>query len=125
MMGRTEQPEGASSATAFSIETAARAAGGTAAVTPARRRALAKRPRKKTGPVMEGVKIVFGGVLGLVIAQAILWWMPWTKYRKDPFKLGPKVSQYAPWIVPEVFHAAAAPNGELQDTNGGARHRCF
>jgi hypothetical protein len=79
-----------------------------------RRRAAPRPQRKPKRPGMEVVKIVLGGVAGLVIAQLILWWLP-AKWRRDPFKLGPSVSQYASWIVPEQFHgrpaAAPAENG--------------
>jgi hypothetical protein len=44
--------------------------------------------------------------------------MPWTKYRKDPFKLGPKVSQFAPWIVPDKFRGTAAPSTASEDAGG-------
>ena len=57
---------------------------------------------------MEVAKVVLGGIAGLTIAQLILWWMPITKYRRDPFKLGPKVATYASWIVPAQFHGKAA-----------------
>ena len=69
-----------------------------------RRRAAPRPQRKKKSPAMEVVKVFLGGVAGLVIAQAILWWLPWTKYRRDPFDLGPKVSSFAGWMVPAQFH---------------------
>jgi hypothetical protein len=69
-----------------------------------RRRAAPRPQKKKKSPAMEVVKVFLGGIAGLVIAQAILWWLPWTKYRRDPFELGPKVSEFAGWMVPEQFH---------------------
>ncbi len=68
-------------------------------------RRVAPRPqRKKKNPAVEVAKVFFGGVAGLVIAQALLWWLPWSNYRRDPFELGPKVSEFAGWMVPEQFH---------------------
>jgi hypothetical protein len=64
---------------------------------------------------VEVAKIVLGGIAGLTIAQLILWWMPWTKYRRDPFKLGPKVAAYASWIVPAQFHGNAPPPSQDGD----------
>ena len=70
-------------------------------------RRVAPRPqRKKKNPAVEVAKVFFGGVAGLVIAQALLWWLPWSNYRRDPFELGPKVSEFAGWMVPEQFHGA-------------------
>jgi hypothetical protein len=81
----------------------------TAAPTTARPRtakvATTGRPkRKEKSAVAEVFKVVIGGVVGLILAQLILWWLP-DKYKRDPFELGPVVSQYVPWIVPAMFHA--------------------
>lgn len=91
---------------AFAVDRGPATTAGPAA--PARRK-VAPRPRKKHNPVAELVKVVLGGVAGLVLAQLLLWWMPFEKYRRDPFKMGPKVSQLAPWIVPEKFQGQKTP----------------
>ncbi len=88
----------------LSIETAASAA---PATTAARRRRPAAAKRKPKSPVAEFVKIVLGGVAGLVIAQVILWWIgsakEWPSKRADISGLAPKIAPYVPWIVPERY----------------------
>lgn len=91
-------------APAFSIDSS-RDASATAPVTAAKRRKGPVRPQRKTkNPAAEVVKIVLGGIAGLVIAQLLLWWMPWQDLRRDPFALGPSISKFAPWLVPARFH---------------------
>jgi hypothetical protein len=48
------------------------------------------------------VQIVGGGLLGLVIAQLILWWMPgnWARDKRDPLGIAGSVAAYAPFVVP-------------------------
>jgi hypothetical protein len=55
------------------------------------------------------VQTVGGGVMGLVIAQLILWWMPgnWAKENRDPFGMAPKVEVYAPFVVPTALRGNA------------------
>ena len=88
---------------------------GEATTTPAqaRKRKVIRRPqRKPRNPVIEGLKVILGGLAGLCVAQLALWWLP-AKYRKDPFQLGPQVTEYAPWIVPTTFQGkVAAANGD-------------
>lgn len=87
----------------LSIETASSGAPAIAA----RRRPAAAAKRKPKSPLAEGVKIVLGGVAGLVIAQVILWWIgsakEWPSKRADISGLAPKVARYVPWIVPERY----------------------
>ncbi len=98
------EPEGDSQTPSFAIESRATTAAPTTAGTGKRRRAAPRPQRKTKSPAMEVVKVVLGGIAGLTIAQLILWWMPWTAWRRDPFKLGPKVATYASWVVPAQFH---------------------
>jgi hypothetical protein len=102
----------------LSIETDAARAPASAA--PGRRRpGAAAKKRQPKNPVMEGVKIVLGGIAGLVIAQVILWWVgssqAWPKQRADMFQLAPKVARLLPWVVPERYRserpATDAPGG--------------
>ncbi len=99
--------------------------GGTASAAPTTARpraakvATSGRPkRKEKSVVAEMFKVVIGGVVGLILAQLILWWLP-DKYKRDPFELGPVVSQYAPWIVPAMFHAngGAATSDSSRESN--------
>jgi hypothetical protein len=55
---------------------------------------LSRRPRpaKKKGGPGEIIKIVLGGIAGLAIAQAIIWW----GMNKDPFKIAPYFGPLAP-----------------------------
>lgn len=92
-------------APAFSIDREASPGTSTAPAAGARRRKPSGRPqRKQKNAIWEGVKIALGGIAGLLIAQLLLWWMPWQDLRRDPFELGPSVAEYAPWMVPARFH---------------------
>lgn len=108
----------------LSIETAASAA--PPATAARRRRPAAAAKRKPKSPVAEGVKIVLGGVAGLVIAQVILWWIgsakEWPSKRADISGLAPKVARFAPWIVPERYRGqkASAEAGGEPETSGPA-----
>lgn len=92
----------------LSIETDSERAPASAAST-RRRPGVAARKRKPKNPLMEGVKIVLGGVAGLAIAQVILWWVgssqAWPKQRADMFQLAPKVARFVPWVVPERYRS--------------------
>jgi hypothetical protein len=95
--------------------------GAATATAPARPRAgkaaTAARPkRKQKNAAVEVVKVALGGVVGLFLAQLILWWLP-GDWRRDPLDLGPTVGAYAPWIVPAEYRPATASGGE---TSGAA-----
>ncbi len=92
-------------APAFSIDSSRDLSSPASATTAKRRKGPVRPQRKKKSPVAEVVKIVLGGLAGLVIAQLLLWWMPWQDLRRDPFTLGPSISKFAPWLVPARFHA--------------------
>lgn len=60
-------------------------------------------PRRKTkgpNPLIEMLKVVAGGVVAVPLTLLILLWLP-GKLQRDPFKLGPQIAKYAPWLVPE------------------------
>lgn len=100
----------ASSPPAFQFEPGSALAAGRGPV--ARSAAVASRPRarrKQAGPLRLIVQTVGGGVMGLVIAQLILWWMPgkWDHNNRDPFKLAAKTARYAPFLVPVELHGSA------------------
>ena len=63
---------------------------------------LSRTPRQSPSALKEIVKVLGGGVVGLTIGQLILWWLP-GQWKRDPFELGPKISLYAPMIVPRTF----------------------
>lgn len=89
-----------------------------ATVTPARTgvKTGARPKRKEKSALGEMIKIVLGGVVGLSLGLLVLWW----GLRKDPLKLGPKVSPYAPWIVPAEFHGKPVEGGTTVQNNSEA-----
>jgi hypothetical protein len=62
------------------------------------------RPRKKEmNPIIEGIKIVLGGVVGLSLGLLILWWVVGMDV-----DMGPWVAKYVPSIVPAKFRGQPA-----------------
>ena len=108
--------EPAETAREFAFESAP---AGTATLTkPATIRPSARPKRKPKSPVVEGLKIVVGGALGLVIAQLILFWIPIArlgKQQRDPADLAPKIARFAPFLVPENLR------GQNQSGGGDAK----
>ena len=45
------------------------------------------------------VKVVLGGVMGLLLGQLVLWWLPGS-YRSDPFQLAPKLPAAVSFLAP-------------------------
>lgn len=84
-------------------------------------RPAARKNRPQKGMAGEMIKIVLGGVAGLVIAQLIIWWLP-TAQPNDPFGLAPKVASYSfsRWMVPKVFWPTAVPVTPVDQKGGGA-----
>ncbi|MEZ6119419.1 MAG: hypothetical protein R3C28_23020 [Pirellulaceae bacterium] len=70
----------------------------------------ARRSRKGRNPILEAVKVVLGGVAGLLIAQMILWWLP-GKWRRDPFDLAPQLPASLAFLVPTELRSSAATSG--------------
>jgi len=66
--------------------------------------------RARGGPRLsvELTKIVAGGVVGLLIAQLILWWLP-GKYRRDPLKLAPRIPAWMQFVLPGDLQMAQSP----------------
>jgi len=97
---------------------------GVAAPRPVVKGARAK--RKEKNAFVELVKIVLGGLVGLTLGYfALLWGLG-----MDVLNLGPKITPYAPWIVPARFHdqqvenSTASTNGAAsQDTSGDSTPR--
>ena len=59
--------------------------------------------RKSENPMWTMIKVVLGGMLAIPLAQLILWWLP-GNWSRDPMKMGPKASQYVPFLVPKRYH---------------------
>src|SRR5262245_25298660 len=90
-----------------------------ATVAPSRPQVKAAPRRKETekSVIAEGIKIILGGVVGLGMGLLVLWWV----FGRDPLELGPKVSPYAPWIVPAKFRTLASAGTETA-VNPGANN---
>jgi hypothetical protein len=56
--------------------------------------------RKQKSPIWSVIPVVLGGLAAFPVALLILWY----GFGKDVGEMGPKVAQYAPWIVPKQFH---------------------
>jgi hypothetical protein len=110
-------------APAFSIDRSRDVSPGTSAPSTKRRRGPARPQRKKKNAAVEVVKIVLGGIAGLVIAQLLLWWMPWQNLRRDPFGLGPSVAGYAPWLVPARFRGGRGTDASAVGADSAAHHQ--
>lgn len=50
-------------------------------------------------PTVEFTKVVFGGLMAIPIAYAIVLWV----FNKDPLNVGPQISEYVPFVVPADF----------------------
>ena len=60
------------------------------------------RGRQPAGPLRHIVQIVLGGVVGIALAQVILWWIPanLSVSNRDLTGLGRKYGNYVPFLVP-------------------------
>jgi hypothetical protein len=110
-------------APAFSIDRSRDVSAVTSAPSTKRRRGPVRPQRTKKNPAVEVVKIALGGIAGLVIAQLLLWWMPWQNLRRDPFGLGPSIAAYAPWLVPARFHGDLGADASTVGAGSAARHQ--
>jgi hypothetical protein len=85
-------------------------------------RSAARRPRSKgKNPVIEIVKVVGGGALGLFIAQMLLWWLPFnlSTNQRDPTSLGRNIGRYVPWLVPAQVRGDDEPAAASAADGGG------
>jgi hypothetical protein len=73
----------------------------------------ARPKRKERGVVGMILGPVLGGVVGIALAQLVLWWM----FSKDPVQLGPEVAKYVPQIVPVQFHPKEVRASDTSGTN--------
>ncbi|MFO0939735.1 MAG: hypothetical protein U0930_03100 [Pirellulales bacterium] len=65
-----------------------------------------RRRRKQKSPIWSVIPVVLGGVAAFPIALLIIWHV----LGRDIGGLGPKVAEFAPWIVPKRLHPFAADN---------------
>jgi hypothetical protein len=83
---------------------------------------LAGRRARKRAPntVLLTLSWIGGGVLSLILAPLILWWI----FKVDPVEIGPTVAVYAPWVVPQQFHGSpASTNVDSEPVQLPAKHR--
>ncbi len=59
-------------------------------------------------PLLEFAKIVAGGLAGVIIAQAILWWLP-GNWRRDPFQLAPHIPPALQFLLPAELRPLQLP----------------
>lgn len=75
--------------------------------------------RKQASPLKAMIQVVAGGVLGLVIAQLILWWLPgdWGKANRDPLGVADTIARYVPFVVPaELWGTQTASESPSAET---------
>ncbi len=65
---------------------------------------------------VEFVKILLGGMAGLIIAQGILWWLP-GDWRRDPLGLAPQLPGSLAFLAPAQLRGHVAP-GNGAGANG-------
>lgn len=82
-----------------------------AAGRPAAARPAPRPKRKPKKPAVEIAKVVGGGVVGIVLAVLLIWWIA----GKDPFKIAPKVNGFAPFLVPQKVMDRYEKNGDEPD----------
>lgn len=75
-----------------------------------RSRHSSRKKKKEASPGVEMLKIVFGGLLALPIAQLILWWA----FNADPVGLAQPTSKVASFIVPPRLR----PAPEIEEEDG-------
>lgn len=77
------------------------------------RAARTVRRRSSPGPLRHIIQIVLGGVVGIALAQVILWWIPanLSINNRDLTGLGRKYGNYVPFLVPASIREQGE-NGE-------------
>jgi hypothetical protein len=58
---------------------------------------------------VEFIKILLGGMAGLIIAQGILWWLP-ADWRRDPLGLAPELPGSLAFLAPAELRGQGAPS---------------
>jgi len=84
--------------------------------------ARSRRAKPSKNPVAEVVKMVAGGVAGLLIAQAILWWLP-GEWKRDPLQLAPKLPGFLAFVAPAALRDVAPGTLTGSGNEGGSGNR--
>jgi len=83
----------------------------------------APKPKKPKNVVLEILKIVGGGVVGLTVAYLFIWWFPWwPDDRRDPVGLAPKLPGFISFLAPSDLRNPPVEDsepGEADDQNSG------
>ncbi len=82
--------------------------------------------RRGRHPLVEFVKILLGGLAGIVIAQLILWWLP-GNLRRDPLGLAPRLPTWLQWLRPADLAATRPALARAASRSAAAqiRHNPF
>lgn len=116
-----EAPSGLDTAVEMALEPAesdeSSVATAPAAPRPMVRTSPRPKPRQKS-VVMEGVKIVLGGAVGLFVAQLILWW----GFHNDAFDIAPTLAKngITRMLLPEALRRAPTPDAGSGGNQGAA-----
>lgn len=82
-----------------------------------RRSRFSKKSRRSTAkknPVVEIMKVVFGGILAVPIAYLLVLWV----FRQDPLSVGPRIGNVAPFLIPETLRKdGESNNGDSNDSD--------
>jgi len=81
---------------------------------PAPKRDTRTKPRSRSGgPLRQLVQVAFGGVVGIALAQVILWWIPveLSLDTRDLTGLGRRYGHYMPFLVPAAVREPAPRSG--------------
>ena len=90
----------------FSEQEAPGESSGPIETTVAARAKQRQQSKKSKSPVGEVVKVALGGFVGLLIAQAILWWLPGS-WKRDPLNLAPKLPGVVAFLAPAQLRDVA------------------
>ena len=76
------------------------------------------RGRQPAGPLRHLVQIVLGGVVGIALAQVILWWIPanLSVSNRDLTGLGRKYGNHVPFLVPASIREEGLATGIDSDS---------
>lgn len=65
----------------------------------------------------ELIKIALGGIAGLIIAQAILWWLP-AGWRRDPLHVAPRLPGPMAFLAPPELRVQGSASGRASQASG-------
>ncbi len=78
--------------------------------------------QRRRNPATELLKIVLGGIAGILIAQLILWWLP-GDLRRDPLGLAPRLPDWLQWMRPSSWDEPMVDTRERRSPAGSPADR--